>query len=135
MGLQCSSKAAGPTNMAKSRPRASPPPRDPPAHLHSILGVTGLVHTALAHGVGADANVLTNLVAVREEDVVPMQLLQRGVGWGPGQDLATLGCVGVQLGLAAELEPHSLASWSGWCQAWGLIRACVCVKSAPGQGP
>lgn len=104
MELQYSSKAAGPTNMAKSRPRATPPRRDPPAHLHSILGVTGLVHTALAHGVGADADVLTNLIAVRKEDVVPMQLLQREVGWGPGQDLATLGCVGVQLGLAAELE-------------------------------
>ena len=49
----------------------------PCSYLHGVLGVCGFVHAALAHGVGTHPDVLLDLVAVSEVDVVPVKLLQR----------------------------------------------------------
>lgn len=59
------------------------------AHLDGVLGVRGPVHAPLAHGVGAHPDVLLDLVAVGEVDVVPVQLL-----WDGGRPSALVGWVG-----------------------------------------
>lgn len=41
-------------------------------YLHSVLRVSGFVDTALAHRVGAHPDVLLDLVAIGEVDIVPM---------------------------------------------------------------
>lgn len=41
-------------------------------HLDGVLCVGGFVHTSLAHGVGAHTDVLLDLIAVGEVDVVPV---------------------------------------------------------------
>lgn len=46
------------------------------SYLHSILSIGGFVHTSLAYRVGAYPDVLLDLIAVGEVDIVPMQLLQ-----------------------------------------------------------
>ena len=48
---------------------ARPAPR---SYLDGVLGVRGLVHTALAHGIGAHPDVLLDVVAVGEVDVAPV---------------------------------------------------------------
>lgn len=59
------------------------PGRRGPPHLHGVLRVGGFVHAALAYGVGAHAEVLLDLVAVGEVDVVAVELLRaEGVGVG-----------------------------------------------------
>lgn len=58
------------------------PGRRGPPHLHGVLRVGGFVHAALAHGVGAHAEVLLDLVAVGEVDVVAVELLRAEGGGG-----------------------------------------------------
>jgi hypothetical protein len=41
-------------------------------YLHSILCIRGFVHTPLAHGVRAHPDVLLDLIAIGEVDVVPV---------------------------------------------------------------
>lgn len=42
------------------------------SYLHGILCLSSFVHTALAHGVGAHPDVLFDLIAISEVDVVSM---------------------------------------------------------------
>lgn len=67
------SGACGPGTQLQRPPRARP-------YLHGVLRVGGSVYTPLAHGVGAHPDVLLDLIAVGEVDVVPVQLLEREEG-------------------------------------------------------
>ena len=55
-----------------SRSRPCPRARAPSSYLHGVLSVRGFVHAALAHREGTHPDVLLDLVAVGEVDVVPV---------------------------------------------------------------